>query len=58
MADWCSCRDVNEVLLALVAGQRGRLTLIWPDFAIAYLERNGRFSADAYERVSREVPSS
>ena len=33
----------------------GRLTLIWPDFAFAFRERNGRFSADAYETVAREV---
>ena len=35
----------------------GRLTLLWPDFAFAFRERNSRFSADAYETVSREVPS-
>ena len=35
----------------------GRLTLLWPDFAFAFRERNGRFSADAYETVSREVPT-
>jgi hypothetical protein len=35
----------------------GRLTLLWPDFAFAFRERNGRFSADAYETVAREVPT-
>jgi cation diffusion facilitator CzcD-associated flavoprotein CzcO len=34
----------------------GRLTLIWPDFAFAFRERNARFSADAYERVARAGP--
>ena len=35
----------------------GRLTLIWPDFAFAFRERNGRFDEHAYEGVSRKIPS-
>ncbi|MBC7591072.1 MAG: NAD(P)/FAD-dependent oxidoreductase [Salinibacterium sp.] len=35
----------------------GRLTLIWPDFAFAFRERNGRFDEHAYEGVSGKIPS-